>query len=80
VNLGEGISLVCWTAEERVVGRTLSQTEHRSRWGLHVVAVRRKRPDGEESVTVMQEANFIPLAGDILLLVGAHARLKAFTR
>ena len=46
VNLGDGISLICWTADDRVVGKTLAQTELRSRWGLHVVAVKRPRPKG----------------------------------
>jgi len=80
LNLGDGISLIYWTADDRVVGKTLAQTEFRSRWGLHVVAVKRPRPNGEESVTVMPDASFTLLAGDVLLLVGADARLKAFTK
>ena len=46
VNLGDGISLIYWTADDRVVGKTLAQTELRSRWGLHVVAVKRRGPTG----------------------------------
>jgi trk system potassium uptake protein TrkA len=80
VEIGEGISLVHWTADERVIGKTLAQAELRSRWGLNLVAVKRARPDGEESVSVMPDADFSLVSGDVLLLVGAEARIRAFTR
>jgi trk system potassium uptake protein TrkA len=79
VEIAEGISLIHWTADERVVGKTLRETELRPRWGLNLVAVKRSRPDGAESVTVMPDAAFPLQAGDVLLLVGADARISAFT-
>ena len=79
VEIAEGISLIYWTADERVVGKTLGETELRSRWGLNLVAVKRARPDGTESVAVMPDPDFALMAGDVLLLVGADARIRAFT-
>ncbi|MGE5848881.1 MAG: potassium channel family protein [Candidatus Methylomirabilota bacterium] len=79
VEIAEGISLIYWTADERVVGKTLGETELRSRWGLNLVAVKRSRPDGAESVVVMPDPDFALMAGDVLLLVGADARIRAFT-
>lgn len=80
MEIAEGISLIYWTADERVVGKTLAQAELRARWGLNLVAVKRARPDGGESVTMMPDPDFTLLAGDVLLLVGADARIRAFTR
>jgi trk system potassium uptake protein TrkA len=79
VEIAEGISLIYWTADERVVGKTLGETELRSRWGLNLVAVKRARPDGTASVAVMPDPDFALMAGDVLLLVGADARIRAFT-
>lgn len=79
VKIAEGISLIYWTADERVVGKTLAQTDLRSRWGLDLVAVKRARPEGGESVTVVPDRDFSLLPGDVLLLVGADGRIKAFT-
>ncbi|HSD51469.1 MAG TPA: TrkA family potassium uptake protein [Candidatus Methylomirabilis sp.] len=79
VAIAEGISLIHWTADERVVGKTLDETELRSRWGLNLVAVKRSRSDGAESVAVMPDPDFALMAGDVLLLVGADARIRAFT-
>jgi trk system potassium uptake protein TrkA len=78
VEVAEGISLIHWMADERVAGKRLRDTELRARWGLDLVAVRRRRPDGGESCTVMPEPDFALQAGDVLLLVGADARLRAF--
>jgi uncharacterized protein with PhoU and TrkA domain len=63
-----------------VVGKTLSETELRPRWGLNLGAVKRVRPDGTASVAVMPDPAFALMAGDVLLLVGADARIRDFTR
>jgi trk system potassium uptake protein TrkA len=80
VEIAEGISLIHWTADERVVGKRLGETELRPRWGLNLVAVKRSRPDGAESVAVMPGPDFALMEGDVLLLVGSDARIRAFTR
>jgi trk system potassium uptake protein TrkA len=79
VEVAEGISLIHWTADGRVAGKRVRETELRARWGLDLVAVRRRRPDGGETCTVMPEPDFALLAGDVLLLIGADARIRAFT-
>jgi len=79
VEVAEGISLIHWTVDGRVAGKRLRDAELRARWGLDLVAVRRRRPDGGETCTVMPEPDFTLQAGDILLLVGADARIRAFT-
>lgn len=80
VQIAEGISLIHWTADDRVVGKTLAQAELRSKWALSLVAVRRPRPHGADAVTVIPPPDFLFQAGDVLLLIGANARLAAFTR
>ncbi len=79
VEVAEGISLIHWAADERLAGKRLGDAGLRARWGLDLVAVRRRWPDGAETCTVMPEADFALLAGDILVLVGADARIRAFT-
>jgi len=79
VEVAEGISLIHWTADGRVAGKRLREAELHARWGLDLVAVRRRRPDGGETCTVMPEPDFTLLAGDVLLLIGVDARIRAFT-
>jgi len=79
VEVADGISMIHWTADERVAGKRLRDADLRARWGLDLVAVKRRRPEGGETCTVMPEPDFALLAGDVLLLVGADARIRAFT-
>lgn len=78
VEIAEGLSLIHWKADERVGGKTLAQSELRSRWGLDLVAVKRLRPDGTEGVAVLPDSEYVLQGGDVLLLVGADARIGAF--
>jgi trk system potassium uptake protein TrkA len=80
VPIAEGVSIVYWTADERVLGKTLAEANIRAEWGLDLVAVRRPKPGGGDAVTVMPPVDFRFQGGDILVLVGADARLAAFTR
>jgi trk system potassium uptake protein TrkA len=79
VEVADGISMIHWTADERVAGKSLRDADLRARWGLDLVAVKRRRPEEGETCTVMPEPEFALLAGDVLLLVGADARVQAFT-
>lgn len=80
VEIAEGISLISWTADERVQGKCLAEAGLRSTWDLSLVAVKRPRPEGGEAVTILPETTFTFQAGDILLLVGAEARIRAFVK
>ena len=77
VPLSEGVSMIYWTADERVIGRTLADSELRSRWHLSLVAVRRA---GGEKLEILPPPDFVFHEGDVLLLVGADPRLAAFTK
>jgi len=80
VPIAEGVSIVYWTADERVLGKTLAEANIRAQWGLDLVAVRRPKPGGGDAVTVMPPVEFQFREGDVLVLVGADARLTAFTK
>lgn len=77
VALGEGVSMIYWTANERVLGRTLAESELRARWQLSLIAV---RPAGTEKLEFLPPPEYVFREGDVLLLAGADARLAAFTR
>jgi len=79
IEVADGISMIHWTADERVAGKRLREADLRARWGLDLLAVKRRQPAGEETCTVMPGPDFALLAGDVLLLVGADARVRAFT-
>ena len=77
VALGNGISIIYWNADERVIGRTLGESELRSRWRLNLVAV---RPAGQENLDILPPPDYVFQRGDVLLLVGADARLEVFNK
>lgn len=77
VTLGPGVSLVYWSADERVIGRTVADSELSSRWHLSLVGV---RAAGEEKLEVLLAPDYVFREGDVLLLVGHDARLAAFVR
>lgn len=77
VTLGPDVALVYWTADERVIGRTLADSELRSRWQLNLVGV---RSGGGDKLDVLPAADYVFREGDVLLLAGHDARLDAFVR
>lgn len=77
IALGAGVSIVYWTADARVVGRALADSELRTRWELNLVAL---RPAGSERLEVLPAPDRVFREGDVLLLAGTDARLAAFTR
>ena len=78
VTLGPDVSLVYWTADERVIGRTLPASELRSRWHLSLVGVR--PGGGEKKLEILPAPDYVFRDGDVLLLAGHDARLAAFVR
>jgi trk system potassium uptake protein len=80
VPIAEGVSIIYWTADKRVLGKTLAEANLRGQWGLDLVAVRRPKPGGGDAVTVMPPVEFQFRKSDVLILVGADARLSAFTK
>ena len=77
VTLGGGVSVAYWTADERAVGKKLGDLELLTRFQLHVLAV---RPADTERLDLFPATDYVVTAGDVLLLIGADARLTTFTR
>lgn len=75
VPLGGGASIAYWSADVRVIGRTLAETDLRGRQ-LTLVAV---RPAGTDRLDPAPAADYVFREGDVLLLAGADARLAEFT-
>lgn len=77
LSLGEGVSIVYWTADERVAGRTLAESEIETRWHLKLIGVRMAE---SQKLELEVSGDYTVREGDVLLLAGADARLAAFTR
>ena len=77
VPLTPGVSLIFWTADPRVIGRTLADSELRPVWQLNLVAV---RPAGQETLEILPSSDYVFHEGDVLLLIGPDAKLAEFTR
>jgi trk system potassium uptake protein TrkA len=77
VTLAPGVSLIFWTADPRVIGHSLADSELRSVWQLNLVAV---RPAGQETLEIMVKPDYVFHEGDVLLLIGPDAKLAEFTR
>jgi trk system potassium uptake protein TrkA len=75
VALGGDVSVVYWTA--RVLDRTLADTDLVGCCQLHPAGV---RAAGSERSTIPIPADHVFREGDVLLRVGADARLGGFTR
>lgn len=76
VTLAPGVSLIFWTADPRVIGRTLADSELQAVWQLELVGV---RPAGQEALQLMVTPDYVFREGDVLLLAGPDAKLAEFT-
>lgn len=76
VTLAPGVSLIFWTADPRVIGRALADSELLSVWQLNPVAV---RPAGQETLEIPVKSDYVFREGDVLLLIGPDTKLAEFT-
>ena len=81
--LGEGYSLAQVVAPESFYGKTLAELSLRQNHNVNVVAIRRKDPDDHfdeerEAVVSLPTAETQIKRGDLLLLVGNDAAMRAF--
>lgn len=84
IPLSSGHSLVELQALRPFVGRTLRQLEFRSRYGLNIVGIKKRRlaVDDQGRSQVLYELNDLPSPddaigeGDILLVVGSDTRIR----
>lgn len=77
IELSRDFSIVEIPAPERFIGRTLKQLELRPRFGLTLVAIKRRPAPGEPEVTnVAPSADEKILEGDTLALLGSNEHLN----
>lgn len=76
IELSRDFSIVEIEAPKEFVGKSLKQLELRPRYGLTLIAVKRKREDGEGEVTnIAPSADEVIRTRDVLSLLGANERL-----
>ena len=80
IELSRDFSIVELPAPEEFVGRTLKQLELRPRYGLTLIAVKRRGGDGKETTNISPSADEIIRKGDILALLGSNDRLSQLDR
>ena len=78
IELSSDLSVVELPAPEPFVGRTLKQLELRPKYGLTLIAIKRRSAGGDKDVTnVAPSADEVIRAGDVLSLLGSSERLAA---
>jgi len=77
VELSGDYSIVEIPAPPPFIGRTLKQLELRPRWGLTLIAIKRRPSPGEPQVTTVAPlADELIREGDVLALLGANDRVS----
>jgi trk system potassium uptake protein len=76
IELSRDFSIVEVPAPKEFVGKSLRQLELRPRYGLTLIAVKRKAGDGGDVTNIAPLAEEVIREGDVLSLLGAHDRLE----
>jgi trk system potassium uptake protein TrkA len=78
IELSSDFSIVELPAPDIFIGRTLKQLELRPKYGLTLIAIKR-RPDGtgKEVTNIAPSADEVIRAGDVLSILGSNERLGA---
>ena len=78
IGLSRDFSIVEVPAPELFIGRTLKQLELRPKYGLTLIAIKRRaNATGAESTNISPAADEIIRAGDTLSLLGSNEKLSA---
>jgi trk system potassium uptake protein TrkA len=81
IELSTDHSIVELPAPALFVGRTLKELELRPKYGLTLVAIkRRQEPDAAQVTTIVPSADETIRAGDVLSLLGTNERLAALDK
>lgn len=80
VELSRDFSFVELPVPGPFVGQTLRQLELRPRYGLTLIAVKRREADGSETTNVAPPAEELLRSGDVLVILGSNAKLNEFSR
>lgn len=73
LELGAGFSVAELVLPERLVGKTLMQSNLRERYGINVLAVKR-----EGTMTVTPPPSYVFFRGDLILVIGSDANIANF--
>jgi trk system potassium uptake protein TrkA len=77
IELSRDFSIVELPAPDSFVGKSLKQLELRPRFGLMLVAIKRRpSPDAAEVTNIAPAADEMIQRGDVLALLGANERLS----
>ena len=81
IELSRDFSIVEIPAPGEFVGKSLKQLELRPRYGLTLIAVKRRPDNSDGEVTnIAPSADEVIEAGDVLSLLGANERLAQLSR
>lgn len=78
VELSRDFSFVELPAPAAFVGQTLRQLELRPKFGLTLIAIKRRAADGNEVTNVSPSAEEVLQRDDVLVLLGSNTRLADF--
>ncbi len=75
IELSRDFSIIDMPAPGDFVGKSLKELQLRNRFGLMLIAIKRKSAAGVETTNVAPAADDVILAGDVLSLLGSNERL-----
>jgi trk system potassium uptake protein TrkA len=78
VELSRDFSFVELPAPAAFIGQTLRQLELRPKYGLTLIAIKRRAADGNEVTNVAPSAEDVLQKNDVLVLLGSNDRLADF--
>ena len=78
VELSRDFSFVELPAPPAFLGQTLRQLELRPKYGLTLIAIKRRAADGNETTNVAPSAEEVLHKDDVLVLLGSNAKLADF--
>ena len=79
VDLHEGYTLVEMMAPKELWNKTLKEAGIRSRYGVTVVWIKRKTPDGKETSVVPRPDDKV-IEGDVLFVLGEEKAIEGFKK
>jgi len=81
IELSRDYSIIELPASDAFIGRTLKQLELRPRYGITLIAIKRKAgPDGAVTTNIAPGADEVIEPGDVLALLGSNERLSQLDR
>ncbi|HNV01965.1 MAG TPA: TrkA family potassium uptake protein [Vicinamibacterales bacterium] len=80
IELSRDFSIVEVPAPAEFAGRTLKDLQLRNRYGLTLIAIKRKSGAGSEETTIAPSADDLIESGDVLSLLGPNERLAHIDR